>query len=97
MPPIELNTLLELVGTLEDSAEAGSASARFRKYLQEHVRQVGDVRAYVDDALSQSGDQINKVLQDLINHIGQLLEFDVLYGRYRGVRGQIGFDGLWHS
>jgi negative regulator of replication initiation len=97
MPPIELHTLLELVGTLEDSADPGSASARFRGYLRENVQQVGDVRTYVNDALAKPGDQSNKALQDLINLIGQLLEFDVVYGRYRGIKGQIGFDGLWHS
>ena len=97
MPQIELDTLLGLVGTLDDSTDPGSASARFRKYLQENVRQIGDVRAYVNNALEQSGDQFNKALQDLTNHIGRLLEFDVVYGRYRGVQGQIGFDGLWRS
>jgi len=97
MPPIELSTLLGLVGTLDDSTDPGSASARFRKYLHENVQQVSDVRTYVNEALSQSGDQFNKALQDLINHIGQLLEFQVVYGRYRGARGQIGFDGVWHS
>lgn len=97
MPKIELQTLLGLVGELNDSNEHGSASARFRKYLQENIQQADDVRAYVSDALAQSGDQFNKALQDLINHVGQLLGFTVVYGRYRGVRGEIGFDGLWQS
>ncbi len=97
MPQIALYTLLELVGELTDSTESGSASTRFRKYLQGNLQQVSDVRAYVKDALAQSGDQLNKALQDLINHIGQLLGFNVVYGRYRGVKGQIGFDGLWQS
>lgn len=97
MPQIELYTLLGLVGTLDDSTDPGSASTRFRKYLRENVQQVGEVRAYVNDALAQAGDQFNKALQDLINHIGQLLEFDVRYGRYRGTKREIGFDGLWHS
>lgn len=97
MPQIELETLLKLVGTLSDSTDPGSSSARFRDYLRENLRQIADVRAYVNDALAQPGDQYNKALQDLINHIGQLLEFNVVYGRYRGVPGQIGFDGLWHS
>jgi hypothetical protein len=97
MPQIDLLTLLELVGDLHDSTEPGSASERFRKYLRENIRQVEDVRAYASDALAQSGDQFGKALQDLINHIGQLLGFDVVYGRYRGVRGEIGFDGLWQS
>lgn len=97
MPQIALYTLLELVGELTDSTESGSASTRFRKYLQGNLQQVSDVRTYVKDALAQSGDQFNKALQDLINHIGQLLGFTVVYGRYRGVKGQIGFDGLWQS
>jgi negative regulator of replication initiation len=97
MPPIELNTLLELVGPLDDSDDPNSASIRLRNYLAENVQHVGDARAYVNDALSQAGDQYNKALQDSINHVGQLLGFDVQHGRYRGTRGQIGFDGLWQS
>ena len=97
MPQIDLHTLLELVGDLDDSTEPGSPSERFRKYLQGNIQQVNDVRAYVKGALTQPGDQYNKALQDLINHIGQLLGFNVEYGRYRGVKGDIGFDGLWQS
>jgi len=97
MPKIELNTLLNLVGGLNDSDQPGSASARFRTYLQENVQQASDLRDYIEDALDSSGAQFNKALQDLINHLGQCLGFDVTYGRYRGVRGEIGFDGLWQS
>ena len=97
MPKIDLITLLELVGHLNDDSASGSASARFRNYLQNNVQYAEDVRAYVSDSLSQSGEQFNKALQDIINHLGQLLGFDVLYGRYRGVKGEIGFDGLWRS
>jgi hypothetical protein len=97
MPQVDLHTLLELVGDLDDSIEPGSPSERFRKYLNGNIQQVNDVRAYVNDALTQSGDQYNKALQDLINHIGHLLGFEVEYGRYRGVKGSIGFDGLWQS
>ena len=32
-----------------------------------------------------------------MNHLGQFLEFNVTYGRYQGVKGQIGFDGFWKS
>lgn len=97
MPQIELYTLLELVGDLNDSTEPGSASERSRSHLRRSIQRAGDVRSYVNDTLVQPGDQSNKALQDLINHIGQLLGFDVVYGRYRGVRGEIGFDGLWQS
>jgi hypothetical protein len=97
MSAIDLQTLLKLVGPLDDSADPSSPSARFRAYLQENVHNVGDLRAYADTALSSSGEQYNKALQDLINHAGHLLGFEVEFGRYRGVSGQIGFDGLWRS
>lgn len=35
------------------------------------------------------------MLQDLVNELGRRLEYDVINGRYSGVVGQIGFDGLW--
>jgi hypothetical protein len=37
------------------------------------------------------------VLQDVVNEIGRRLGFKVTNGRYRGVKGENGFDGLWHS
>jgi negative regulator of replication initiation len=97
MPEIELDTLLGLVGELVDSEEAGSASQRFREYLQTNVHGANDLRDYVEHALHETGGQYNKALQDLINHLGHLLGFEIVYGRYRGVRGEVGFDGLWRS
>jgi len=97
MSAIDLRTLLMLVGDLVDGAGPQSPSTRFRAYLQENVQSVGELRPYVETALSTRGEQYNKALQDLVNHIGALLGFTVEYGRYRGVRGQIGFDGLWQS
>ena len=97
MSTIDLETLLKLVGTLDDSDDPNSACSRFRVYLQESVHSIGDLRAYVDAALSASGAQYNKALQDLTNHAGHLLGFEVEFGRYRGVPGEIGFDGLWRS
>ena len=97
MSQISLSQLLDLVGDLKDDTTPNNASERFRKYIQGNIHKVEELRAYVEEALSQSGDQFNKALQDLINHIGQLLGFEVTYGRYRGVRGENGFDGLWCS
>ena len=94
---LTLSRLLELVGTLNDSTDKDGASDRFRKYLRANVTLWSDARAYIEEALGQSGDQYNKALQDLINHLGHLLGFEVSYGRYRGVRNQVGFDGLWQS
>lgn len=33
----------------------------------------------------------------MVNYIGSFLEFEVTFGRYQGVQGQIGFDGHWKS
>jgi hypothetical protein len=69
MPKIELATLLDLVGGLDDSDQPGSASERFRNYLQANVDQAHDLREYTEDALAAAGDQFNKALQDLVNHL----------------------------
>ncbi len=97
MSTIDLQTLLSLVGTMDDSDDPSGARIRFRAYLRENIHRIADLRAYMDAALSCSGEQYNKALQDLINHAGHLLGFEVEFGRYRGVSGQIGFDGLWRS
>lgn len=94
---LTLSKLLDLVGTLNDNTDKDGASDRFRKYLRANVILWSDARAYIEEALSNSGDQYNKALQDLINHLGHLLGFEVIYGRYRGVKNQVGFDGLWQS
>lgn len=94
---VELRQLLKLVGPLDDSDDADSSSARLRDYLKHSVTQVADLRSYVDTCLKQKGSQYDYALQDVINHIGRLLQFEVEFGRYRGVRGEIGFDGLWIS
>jgi hypothetical protein len=97
MAEVYLTQMFKLIGKLEDSDDPQSASGRFRDYLKENVDRAANVRSFVDDALNLRDDQANRALQDLVNHIGRLLGFDVEFGRYRGVQGQIGFDGLWRS
>lgn len=99
MPRIDLTLtkLLRLVGELDDSGQPGSGSENFRDHLLTDVNDATILREYVEEALVESGDQFNKALQDLINRLGQLLGFEVAYGRYRGVTTDIGFDGLWQS
>lgn len=58
---------------------------------------MGQVRDYVEESLRTSGAQFNRTFQDLINYIGHFMEFEVEFGRYQGVQGQIGHDGLWKS
>jgi hypothetical protein len=65
--------------------------------MRENVLEVGQIRDYVEECLRNSGDQYNRALQDLVNHLGHFLGFEVTFGRYHGVQGQIGFDGHWQS
>jgi hypothetical protein len=37
------------------------------------------------------------VLQDIVNQIGARLGFKMEYGRYRGIKNVIGYDGIWNS
>ncbi len=94
---ISLKQVLDLVGQLDDSRGEDSPRERFRSFLKENVNEVGQIRDYVRDCLATSGDQYNRALQDLVNHIGRFLNFEVTFGRYRGIQGEIAFDGHWIS
>ncbi len=57
----------------------------------------GVVRDYVETCLRTPGQQYSRALQDLLNHAGQLIGFNVEFGRYSGVANEIGYDGIWRS
>lgn len=94
---LNLQQLLSLVGPLDDSPGEDTARGRFRRFLKGNVKEVGQVRDYVEECLRKTGDEYNRALQDLVNYVGEFLGFEVTYGRYRGIQGQLGFDGYWRS
>jgi hypothetical protein len=94
---IRLGQILDLVGKLDDAEGGDTPRERFRRFLAENVSEVGQLRDHIEECLRIAGDQYNRALQDLINHLGTFLGFEVEFGRYRGVRGQVGFDGHWKS
>ena len=94
---IPLKTILDLVGKLDDSSGENTPRERFRSYLKNNVKSVVPLRDFVTECLREKGDQYSKALQDLINHLGTLMGFEVINGRYQGVVGQSGFDGHWIS
>lgn len=51
---------------------------------------------YATQCLEKSFDDSGFALQDTVNEIGRRLGFTVEDGRYRGVKGKLGFDGLWN-
>lgn len=92
-----LGEILDLVGKLDDSPGEDTGRERFRRYLGKNLLAPGQVRDFVEESLRNAGDQNNRALQDLVNHIGKFLGFEVIFGRYQGTRGEIGFDGHWKS
>ena len=94
---ITLGEILDLVGKLDDSPGEDTGRERFRRYLGKNLLAPGQVRDYVEESLRNTGDQYNRALQDLVNQVGKFLGFEVTFGRYQGVRGEIGFDGHWKS
>lgn len=94
---MKLAQILELVGALDDTPGDNTARARFRRYLAESVTTIGSVRDYIQECLQTSGPQYNRALQDLVNHTARLIGFEVEFGRYSGIQGEVGFDGIWRS
>jgi hypothetical protein len=92
-----LQEVLDLVGTLDDTPGENSSRERFRNYLTRPTQTIGAVRDYIETCLRTSGPQYHRALQDLVNHTARLIGFEVNFGRYQGVQGAIGYDGIWRS
>jgi hypothetical protein len=94
---VALKHILELVGKLDDSPGNDTPRERFRKFLTENVSEIGQVRDYLEECLREPGGQHDRALQDLVNFLGRFLGFEVEFGRYQGLPGQLGHDGFWQS
>jgi hypothetical protein len=92
-----LQEVLDLVGTLDDTTGENPSRERFRSYLARSAQTIGAVRDYIETCLRTSGPQYHRALQDLVNHTARLIGFEVEFGRYHGVQGAIGYDGIWRS
>jgi hypothetical protein len=93
---IEAKRLEQIIAFAGDGrfAEDNETSREFREYLS-RVRPE-KLKDYCGECLS--GEKFSAAafaLQDVINEIGRRLGFFVRPGRYRGVSGEIGYDGLW--
>lgn len=79
-------------GKLRDGSVS---SSEFRSFLALVPSKL--LARYTNDCLTDRFDGSGLALQDVINEVGKRLGFKVQQGRYRGVQGEIGFDGLWTS
>ncbi len=94
---LSLQSMLNLVGKLDDTPGEETARERLRQHIKEHIQDLGLLRDYVEECLRNSEPQFNRALQDLVNHLGAFLGFSVEFGRYQGTKDIIGFDGHWES
>ena len=57
---ITLTETLDLVGRLDDTPGEETPRERFRRRLHDKVREVGQVRDYIEECLRTPGDQYNR-------------------------------------
>jgi hypothetical protein len=90
-------TIEQVVTTAGDGAlkDDSLCSAELREYLGKIGTE--QIAAYVEHCLTVAFPRNGMVLQDLVNELGRRLDYAVTNGRYQGVQGKIGFDGLWVS
>lgn len=69
------------------------ASSEFREFLSNISSNM--IKRYIEECLQESFQNSGLALQDIVNEIGIRLGFEVIHGRYRGTKGQIGYDGIW--
>lgn len=87
----------QVVATAGDGSlrDGSLCSGELRQYLSQVPTH--KIAVYVDQCLGSSLNKGGLILQDLINEIGRRLDFTVTNGRYQGVVGAIGYDGIWLS
>lgn len=90
-------TIKQIVGNAGNGQllDHSACSAELREYVGKIPS--ADLGRYVEQCLASPFDKSGMVLQDLVNELGRRLEYGVEDGRYQGVAGAIGFDGLWKS
>lgn len=89
-----LPTVVRMAIDPDNSLRDGSAgAAAFRQFLSEIDSE--KLSSYATYCLENSFPDSGQVLQDIVNEIGRRLGFQAENGRYRGIRSDIGFDGIW--
>ena len=95
--PSEINkfSIEQVVGTAGDGTlkDNSDCSIELRSFLSEVSS--AKLRLYVNRCLTTVLNKGGSILQDLVNELGRRLEYKVENGRYQGISGAVGFDGLW--
>ncbi len=85
----------QIIGIFGDGklADGNETSEELRHFLSQVQKE--NLKAYANQCVNEKFDGNGFALQDIVNELGKRLGFDVEYGRYRGVPGKPGHDGLW--
>jgi hypothetical protein len=97
MPASRLDDILASLGRLDDYPGADTGREHFRRYLQDNVTEPTLLRSYIEQCLGRTDEQHGRALRDLVIYLGRFFDFEVIYGPYEWLPGQIGFDGRWTS
>ena len=79
-------------GALKDNSDSSYELREFLSYVS-----IDALEKYACECLNEKFSDGGFFLQDIVNELGRRLEHNVEPGLYRGVKGKIGFDGLWDS
>ncbi len=74
-------------------ADGNLASNEFREFLQ--FQTTDTLSTYIKECILNSFPDSGFALQDVINELGRRLDYSVENGRYRGSKGNFGYDGIW--
>ncbi len=92
----ELN-IEQIVATAGDGRlrDGTKASTELREYLAQVSSE--KLAEYATHCSSSAFQKNGLVLQDIVNELGRRLDYSVDNGRYQGVVGAVGADGVWHG
>ena len=79
-------------GHLRDGNETSDELRSFLAHIPSDLLQ-----DFAEHCLASSFTDGGLALQDIVNQVGRRLGFQVEDGRYRGVVGAVGFDGIWRA
>ncbi len=92
-----LDELLGGFGRLDDAPGSETGRTRFRNFLRDNAPDLDVIDDYIRTCRARPDEQHDRALQDLLNHLGTRLGFDVEYGPYVRLPGSIASHGRWVS
>lgn len=92
-----LEELLSRLGRLDDAPGSETGRMRFRNFLRDNALHLDVLDDYVQACRDRPDEQHDRAFQDLLNHLGIRLGFEVEFGPYVRLPGSIASHGHWAS